>query len=143
MNKKLALFLVALWQTLAVFSQAQSENPYAVATFECIGIYYKVDSDPSRECEVSFREAGASQWNDSLPLWFDRRDMEHRGSIVGLTPDTEYEILVSCGGEPKRLKVRTRSDAFKVGKTTYLKAGVLSEPIHIREPGRPEAFTTF
>lgn len=140
MIKRMVPFLVVIGQTLAAFTQAQSENPYAVSTFECIGIYYKVDSAPAGECEVKFKKAGDSKWNDTLPLWFDPRDMEHRGSIVGLEPDTEYEIQLSCGEKSEHLEARTRSETFKVGKTTHLKPGVLSEPIHIREPGQPDSW---
>jgi hypothetical protein len=59
---------------------------------------------------------------------------------VGLTPDTEYEIRLTRGGMSTQLTARTRSEALKVGKTTYLKPGVLSETVHIKEPGQPDSW---
>ncbi|HUV12444.1 MAG TPA: right-handed parallel beta-helix repeat-containing protein, partial [Acidobacteriota bacterium] len=140
MIKRTLLFVALFSQVMTGFSQPQNDNPYAVATFECIGIYYKVNSNQLGECKVSFRESGAPQWNDTLPLWFDSRDSEYRGSIVGLTPDTEYEIRLTRGGMSTQLTARTRSEALKVGKTTYLKPGVLSETVHIKEPGQPDSW---
>ena len=115
------------------------ENPHAVATFECLGIYYKVESDLG-ECAVQYRKAGAGEWKEVIPLWFDSRDSEYRGSIVGLAPGTQYEISLSCGGKKTVFSAGTRSDNFPVGKTTYLKAGVSDETIVITEPGSREAW---
>lgn len=138
--RMMVTFLVLASQSLVVFPLPEAERLYAVTTFESVGIYYRVDSERLGECGVSFRKSGDPQWKDSLPLWFDLRDKEYRGSIVGLASDTEYEILLSCGDRPRSLQARTRSEVFRTGRTTYLKPGVLSETIYIREPGQPDSW---
>jgi len=115
------------------------ENPHAVATFECLGIYYKVENDLG-ECAVRYRKAGAGEWKDAMPLWFDSRDSEYRGSLVGLAPGTRYEIGLGCEGKETVFKAETRSEDFPVGKTTYLKGGVSDETVIITEPGRADAW---
>ncbi|HUU28482.1 MAG TPA: right-handed parallel beta-helix repeat-containing protein [archaeon] len=119
---------------------ASDNNPHAVATFECLGIYYKVDNDSLGECRVRYRKSGTSQWKEGLPLWFDKRDSEYRGSLVGLAPGTEYEIGLDCAGKEVVFEARTRSDKFPVGKKTLLKGGVTDEIIHITGSGSPEAW---
>jgi hypothetical protein len=118
---------------------AAESNPHAVATFECLGIYYKVENDLG-ECALRYRKTGGEEWKDVIPLWFDRRDSEYRGSIVGLAPDTEYEINLKCGEKESVFRARTRRDDFPVGKTTYLKGGVSDETVFITEPGRADAW---
>ena len=122
------------------FVISAGENPYAAPTFECLGIYYKVDSDSPGECTVSYRAQGAKDWKQGLPLWFDIRDHEFRGSIVGLTPDTGYELLLTCGGKKVAMKARTRSDRFPAGKTTFLPDGTTDGTLRISEAGVPNAW---
>jgi len=139
----LFLFLCSLLLSglfLNSLAMAEENNPHAVTTFECLGLYYKVDSPDLGDCQVKYRKTGTKDWKNVIPLWFDKRDNEYRGSIVGLTPDTEYEIVLYCGGKDTSFKARTRSDKFPVGKTTYLKPGVTYQVIRITEPGTPEAW---
>ncbi len=119
---------------------ASDNNPRAEATFECLGIYYKVDSGNLGECGVRYKESGTKEWKNVIPLWFDERDNEYRGSIIGLKPDTEYEIRLNCGGNEVGFKARTRSEKFVVGKTTYLKGGVTDQILYITESGSPDAW---
>ena len=98
-----------------------NENPYAVPTFECIGIYYRAEGPG--ECKVEYCEAGGQDWRESLGLVYDPRDGEYRGSLVGLKPDTEYAIRLSCEGKQVELRSRTLSETFPVGKTTYVENG--------------------
>ncbi|MCK4967009.1 hypothetical protein KAS50_08250, partial [bacterium] len=119
---------------------ATDKNPYAVPTFECLGIYYKVKSDDLGECKVSFKQSGTDEWKEVISLWFDKRDLEYRGSIVGLTPDTEYDIRLRCGGKEVIFQTKTRSENIPVGKTTYLKGGVMVDMIHITESGSPDGW---
>ncbi|MHC4682044.1 MAG: right-handed parallel beta-helix repeat-containing protein, partial [Planctomycetota bacterium] len=116
------------------------ENPYTVSTFECVGIYYKVDSADPGQCKVNYRRSGSEQWKAGLDLWFDERDSEYRGSIVGLTPDTEYEIELVCEQQNIRFKTRTRSEEFKIGKTTTLDAGVTATTVRITESGNEDGW---
>ncbi|MFC1562766.1 hypothetical protein ACFL4Z_01800 [candidate division KSB1 bacterium] len=116
------------------------ENPYAVGTFECLGIYYEIDSIDVGECKVSYKESGTDEWKEVLPLWFDKRDSEYRGSIVGLTPDTEYDIRLNCGDKEVIFRSQTRNDLIPVGKTTFLEDGVTDETIYITESGESDSW---
>ncbi|HOL92823.1 MAG TPA: right-handed parallel beta-helix repeat-containing protein [bacterium] len=117
---------------------AEEANPYAVPTYECIGIYYRHD-DPGG-CAVRFREAGADAWRAALGLVYDPRDREYRGSLVNLKPDTGYEIELTCGGETVTLPSKTRSDQYPIGRITTLADGVSREPLVITQSGTPDAY---
>jgi len=131
-----ALTIVSIGQSFA----ATHKSLYTVSTFECIGIYCKVDSADLGECKVNYRPSGSKQWKNALPLWFDERDNEYRGSIVGLTPNTEYEVELAYGEHKVQFKTRTRSEEFKIGKTTYLDTGVKAGTIHITESGNADGW---
>lgn len=79
----LGCFIARTAFTTSVY--AAVSNPHAVATFECLGIYCKVENDLG-ECALRYRKTGGEEWKDVIPLWFDKRDSEYRGSIVGLSP---------------------------------------------------------
>lgn len=113
-------------------------NPYAVSTYECIGVYYKASGEG--ECKVHYRKQGESEWHESLGLVYDARGGEYRGSLVGLQPGTEYEIRLSCGSKQETLTCQTKSEQFPIGKTTYLDAGVLSQTVIVNESGTPDAY---
>lgn len=139
-----AFLLPAVLTVSAAFADGfvipEGQNPYAVATFECLGLYWKTDADSTMTCAASWRTSGGSEWKQALPLWYDARDREFRGSIVGLDPDTTYEIRLECGGKTASLKARTRSDRFPVGKTTFLPDSTIDGTIRVNEAGTPGAW---
>lgn len=62
---------------------AEAGEPTAVPTFECLGLYWSpVVGGADKECRVIYRIVGDSTWKIAMPLWFDDRDGEYRGSIV-------------------------------------------------------------
>lgn len=122
------------------FARSEANNPYAVTTFECIGIYYKVDTENLGECRVSYRPAGTNMWKEAMPLWFDRRDLEYRGSIIGLVQNTDYQIRLTLAGKQLEFKSKTLNEKFKIGKKTYLNHGISSETLYINESGSPDAY---
>lgn len=117
---------------------AAAETPAAVATYECVGIYWKTPAAPA--CAAHFRREGADAWRPALDLVYDARDQEYRGSIVGLTPDTPYEIRLNAGGREAILKTRTRSDQFPVGETTVLPAGDSVQDFTITKSGTAQGY---
>ena len=131
-------FLIIM--TTSSFAQPEANNPYAVTTFECIGIYYKVDTENLGECRVSYRPAGTNMWKEAMPLWFDRRDLEYRGSIIGLVQNTDYQIRLTLAGKQLEFKSKTLNEKFKIGKKTYLNHGISSETLYINESGSPDAY---
>lgn len=75
----------------------------AIATFESIGIYWapprpreeRPDDIKGLRTRVQYRKQGEQGWSSGLPLWFDPRNKEYRGSLVGLAAGTSYEISLS------------------------------------------------
>ncbi len=111
----------------------------AVPTFEAIGLYY--DRDTAQDsCRVRYRAGGASEWREGYPLVYDQRERQYRGSLVGLAPDTLYEIQLESGGQRVELQARTRSEKFPIGKTTYLPAGVADQTVYVREGGSADGW---
>ncbi len=137
--KKFGYFLMI---SLIVFTSttlfAQDKNPHAIATFECLGLYYT--SDDRGKCGVRFREKETEEWQEGLDLVYDKRDEQYRGSLVGLKSDTVYEIQLTCGDKTIPLTARTKSEEFPIGKTTYLEEGESSEPLMIAESGTPDGY---
>lgn len=130
------LFIPACGFALA--AAAAETTPTAIATYECVGLYWPTPE--ARECAVQFRREGADAWRPALPLVYDARDHEWRGSIVGLAPDTPYEIKLRAGEIEVALKARTRSDRFPVGETTALPAGDSAESFTISKNGTPQGY---
>src|SRR5690349_6527171 len=78
----------------------------AVPTFHAIGLSWSGSGGSATVvCDVRYRVAGQSAWTQGYPLWFDARAVggrtagEYRGSLVGLTPGTAYEIELSLRGQ--------------------------------------------
>jgi hypothetical protein len=99
---------------------SQSATPRAVCTFESIGLYWTpADGAETKECRAQYRKAGEQAWHEALPLWFDRRIGEYRGSIVQLRSGTEYEVRLALAGSKTsaELKASTWSETFPISKT--------------------------
>ncbi len=119
---------------------ASTAVPHAVPTFECLGIYYPVSLDKPGECGLRYRVAGSEAWRTGLPLWYDSRNKEFRGSLVGLTPGTEYEIGLSLASKEVLFRAATRSDSFPAGKVTALAGGVSDSTLVVNESGTEKAW---
>jgi hypothetical protein len=131
---------ITLIISVFVFStlNSYSDELYAVPTFECVGIYYQ--SESSEPCQVQYREADALEWKNALDLVYDKRDVEHRGSIVNLKPDTEYQIQIMQQNQIKQLICKTLSEDFPVGKTTELENGTMYNTLTISESGTAHGY---
>ena len=106
------LFLLALSAT------ALAGEPRAVPTFESIGVYWTPPADPGPAgCAIRFRKAGDNAWREGLPLWFDKRNAECRGSLVQLEPGTKYEIDLGAA----RLAAQTWPERFPIARTVRAK----------------------
>jgi hypothetical protein len=114
------------------------ENSYAIATYECAGIYWKTSEDGS--CKIRYREPKNELWKEGLDLVYDSRDSEYRGSIINLSPNTVYEIELSASNSKTNLIITTRNDNFPIGKRTVLPDGESDKAIVITESGTPEAY---
>jgi len=132
----LSLFLSA--------SQAQPSvdyyppKPQAVATFESIGITWMLGGhNIEATVEVRYRPEGANAWNEAMPLWYDARDGEARGSIVNLTPGETYQIELRWQEEEAtaRFSANTWEETFPIAKTVALEPGERNRPLVIAEGG--------
>jgi hypothetical protein len=116
----------------------------AIATFESLGLYWKPPGDPGPAgCPVRYRKAGEKAWKEGLPLWYDPRNGECRGSLVSLTPGTEYVVRLRMPDKPSsvELKARTWSEHFPVAKT--IDVGDRTSMLEITEGGSPGAYVLY
>ena len=131
--------LIPFQMSAVNWAAAEKSEPWAVPTFECLGLYYPSATDQG-PCQVQFRQGDRRKWNDALPLIYDSRERQYRGSMVGLTPDTQYLIRLRCGGETVELPSRTRSERIPIGKTTHLTGGELDQPLRVTVSGSANAW---
>ena len=61
------------------------QNPSAVPTFVCAGLYWKVKE--AGPCTIRYKEVSEGMWRNGLDLVYDQKDEEYRGSIIGLNPE--------------------------------------------------------
>jgi hypothetical protein len=118
---------------LAAGADNSDRAAWAVPTFESLGLYY--NRTIAKQCTVTYRAAAASEWRDGYPLVYDAREKQYRGSLVGLKPDTAYDIRLEADGEKVEFPARTLSDVFPIGKTTLLDTATSDTTLTIREAG--------
>lgn len=137
---RLVLVLLILFITVnsSISSGANKDQCSAIATYECIGLYFK--SPNLGECHVRFKGKNASTWREGYPLVYDPRDQEYRGSIVGLKANTTYDIRITLDNNSHDLTCQTRNDIFPLGKITYLKDTDYSTSLKIAESGTPNGY---
>jgi hypothetical protein len=121
------------WQT-----KEKVSNPYAVTTYECASLYWKVPENGS--CNIRYCVENTDNWKEGLKLVYDSRDGEYRGSLVGLSPNTGYTVELNTKSAKTRINLRTRSDNFAIGKVTVLPLGESDKAIIITESGTPDAY---
>ena len=116
------LGLLAILQLLFFTLSASAADPSAVSTFHSLGLYWSPSNASSTNtCHVSYREIGSLTWSAALPLWFDFRNNEYRGSIVNLRPGTVYEIKLSLkSGLSHNFTAETWSEEFPIAQTITL-----------------------
>lgn len=131
--------LAALLLALAPAASAAAPEAWAVATFESLGLYCN-RAEPAGPASVEYRAAGQPQWRAGYPLVYDAREHQYRGSLVGLRPDTLYQIRITAGGRLSELEARTRGELFPIGKTTHLPAGVSGQTLVVSEGGTAEGW---
>jgi hypothetical protein len=121
-----------------------STNTKAVATFESLGLYWTPPSNPgSAGCNVQYRKSGESAWKNGLAMWYDARNGECRGSLVHLSPGTDYQVQFSLPGQQPsaQLAAKTWSDNFPIAKTVYVTSG--SQQINITEGGSASGYVIY
>lgn len=138
---------------LACTGIASGSEPQAVPTFECVGLYWSPEGGSTENtCLVRYRRVTEESWKDALPLWFDDRasgdlpqehQRQYRGSIVNLSPGTQYEVELSLEktGTRGSLRVRTWSETFPVGQTVVVHDA--NAPLIVNKSGSPNGYTLY
>jgi len=134
-----AAWSIAWITTAFTLAAAEEREAWTVPTFECLSLYVASATDQG-ECRVQYRLTDEAEWWDALPLVYDERDHQYRGSLVGLEPDTAYSIQLRCGDRTVAFTGRTRSEQIPIGKTTHLSGGERDQPLRITESGSPDAW---
>lgn len=140
MRIRISMFCLTVILSMPASSLAVAEekDPWAVPTFECLGLYYPSVTEQGA-CKVQYGRPDKKSWREALPLVYDSRQQQYRGSLVGLESDTDYTILLTCGQKTVEFSGRTRNEQFAVGKTTYL-TGELDKTVRITEGGKADAW---
>ncbi len=104
-----------------------STGTRAVPTYEAVGLYWSnPGANSATGCQVKYRVSGSSSWSQGLDMWFDASNSECRGSVVGLTPGTPYEVAFNLPGvstSPKGLTFTTWSNTVPVAQTINVPSG--------------------
>ena len=122
-----------------------STNTKAIATFESLGLYWKPASNPGPSgCQVRYRQTGTTDWKPALPMWFDPRNAECRGSIVQLKPGTDYEVQFSMPGQQPaaQLAAKTWAENFPIAQVVQL-SGTRTTPLNIVQGGTANGYVLY
>lgn len=135
----------ALFVCLVPFG-AFADNPQAVPTYESIGVYWKAaapSSSSDDDAQLEFRRSGASSWQEGLPLWFDRRNGEYRGSLVHLDAGQRYDIRITLdNGTSQTISASTWSENYPIARTVRLPANS-NQTLTINEGGSPSGYVLY
>jgi hypothetical protein len=115
----------------------------AVATFESLGLYWTPPGNPGAGgCQVHYRANTEKNWREGLALWYDERNGECRGSLVNLSPDTEYVVRLGIPGGPSQVELtaRTWSEHFPVARTVTVGS---RSTLDITEGGSPSGYVLY
>lgn len=120
-------------------------SPVAVPTFESIGLYWKATApvvSGNDSAQLQYRLSGATQWSDGLPMWFDEREGEYRGSLVRLKPDSDYEVKTTLDNSKfKTITAHTWSENFPIAKTVTVANS--TQPLVITQSGTASGYTLY
>ena len=122
-------------------------NLKAVVTYESVGLYLPGAAAPTTntdtDAKVEFREKGATDWSLGLPLWYDARNSEYRGSLVHMKPGTTYQLQVTLNnGEAYGTEATTWPNTYAIAKTVTVPA-TSDTPLVITEGGSPDGYVVY
>lgn len=122
--------------------------PKGVSTFESIGftLPFSGDGDLDSKCTMRYRKYGETTWKAGHDLFRCPEKREFRGSLVHLSPGTQYEVEFS-GKDPdggkftKKIVHTTWNECFPEGKVTIVTNR--DTVLKITESGTPNAYRVF
>jgi len=115
-----------------------------VATFESLGLYWSPgDGSDTNICNVKYRVNGTSDWSNGLPLWFDTRNGEYRGSLVHLEPGTDYEIEMELQTTLTKITffATTWNETFPIAQTVIVQD--MSSTLSITQSGTKDGYILY
>ena len=131
---------IANWPAHAI----DSNGVRAVPTYEAAGLYWSnAGANSLTGCEVKFRKSGDANWSQGLAMWFDARNGECRGSIVGLANGTTYEAQMNLPGQAaaKSVTFTTWSNAMPVASTVKVASG--SSTLNVTQGGSASGYVVY
>src|SRR5687768_8528965 len=119
-----------------------STGTAAVTTYESAGLYWQSPGGTAG-CEVKYRKNGESAWKPGLAMWYDARDGQCRGSIVGLEAGTWYQAELNLPGQAatRGLAFQTWANAKPVAQTISVPSG--SAQYNITQSGTPSGWIVY
>lgn len=121
-------------------------DPRGIPTFECVGLYWRPSGGAEdRPCNAAYRKRGSARWHNALPLWYDTRNREYRGSVVNLKPNTTYEVRLSLGGVRKAatFTVATWTEHPPIARTVHLPSGTSREAYTVARGGTAKGYVLY
>src|SRR4051812_32053558 len=131
---------IANWPAHAI----DSAGVRAVPTYEAAGLYWSnPGANAQTGCEVKFRKQGDANWTQGLAMWFDSRNSECRGSIVGLANGAAYEAQMNLPGQAaaKSVTFTTWSNAKTAASTVKVASG--SSTLNITQGGSASGYVVY
>jgi hypothetical protein len=119
-----------------------------VATYQSIGLYLPSTVAPlhpanENDATLEYRIKGSGAWKTGLPLWYDPRNSEYRGSLVNLKPGTRYEIRATLDdGKVHATELQTWAEKYPIAKTIVLPANS-NQTLEINEGGSENGYVLY
>ncbi|MDX1909017.1 MAG: right-handed parallel beta-helix repeat-containing protein [Bacteroidia bacterium] len=138
------LGFIGVW-ILSGCAWVPGQQPRIVPTYESLGISWSpLTGGRERTCAISYRQAGDTAWETGFPLWYDKRDLEYRGSLVSLRPGTTYEIRLQTSGPlgtEGYAVARTWDESPPVADTVWVCSS--AEPLEICQGGAATGYVLY
>ncbi|HUQ27148.1 MAG TPA: hypothetical protein VM051_01060, partial [Usitatibacter sp.] len=131
---------IANWPAHAL----DSTGVRAVPTYEAAGLYWSnPGANAQTGCEVKFRKSGDANWTQGLAMWFDARNSECRGSIVGLASGASYEAELNLPGQAaaKAVTFSTWANSKPVANTVKVASGAAT--LNITQGGSAAGYVVY
>lgn len=149
MWKRLLLAAVLAFTGLCAAAEDKPGGPLLVPTFHCMGVYWSpAGADAKRAVSVRFRKRGTDSWHAGLPMRFHPVDSPeckatYRGSVVNLSPGTDYEFELSLDGTEERTRCEgsTWREDFPVQST--IKITNRTETLSVNKSGSVDGYVVY
>ena len=93
-------------------------------------------------CHVRYRAEGDETWHEALPLWFDKRNGEYRGSIVQLATGITYVVRLDLAndGPSADVMATTWRESFPIARTIEVEDAV-GKTLRVDQSGTAQGYS--